>query len=62
MIIQISAKKQALEVTQEVVEEKNGLSPLQIGIIAGSVGIAIVIIIVLMVKKRPSPNCGYFNF
>ena len=55
MIYQISAKNQMVE-TQEIEEKNQGLTPLQIGVIVGSISIATVIIIVLIVKYRRQQN------
>ena len=54
---QIAGKKQVVEAIQEI-EQEEGLSPIQIGIIVGSISIATIIIIVLTVIYRKQQNRG----
>lgn len=54
---QISANKKSAVIEQEVLmEEEKELSPIQIGVIAGSISIALTIIIVLIVRYRKQQN------
>jgi len=53
---QISAKKQATAITQEIIEEEQGLSSMQIGVIAGGIVIILIIITILVVKHRRQQN------